>query len=141
MADIIQKYDAFWLHTASRKLDWVNQIVRLAFLANTYTPDIANDSIFGDVSAHQISGAVNYPVGGPALVSKTLTATAMDADNVEFNNLTATYRYAVLYIDETVDGVVQPLLGYFEPTSGADVVIQNSNYVVEWSNQGVFSLS
>jgi len=141
VADVVQKYDAFWLHMAAGKLIWDNEIYRAAFLADTYTPNVSLDSTWSDISTHQITGATGYPVGGPALTNKVISATMLDADNILLPLLTATFRYIVLYQDGTVGGVVQPLLGYYEPVSGSNVTIQSSDYLIEWPTSGVFPLS
>lgn len=141
MAEVIQKYDAFWLHMAAAKLNWEGEVYRAMFMADTYTPSVSLDSVLADISTHQITGATGYPVGGPPLLNKATTATMLDADNITLTQLTATFRYVVIYQDGTVGGVVQPLLGYYEPTAGSNVIITASDYLIEWPTAGVFTLS
>lgn len=141
MADVIAKYDIFWPNLWSGKYLWETEVWRVAFLADTYPPDLAGDTTFADVAAHQITGAINYPVGGPAIQNKTVDKAKADGDNITLAQLTATFRYIVLYQDGTVGGVVQPLGGYYEPVAGSNVVIQSSDYLIEWPTAGIFVLT
>ena len=69
---------------------------------------------WADVSANEISGA-GYPAGGVTLTGVTLNSNALiaqlDADDVVWASATFSARYAVLYVDATRNGVVQPILG------------------------------
>lgn len=141
MAEVITKYNVFFPNIWSGKYLWESEVVRAAFMADTYTPDLVNDLTFPDIAAHQITGAINYPVGGPPLNNKVVTQTMADADNITLSLLTATFRYIVLYQDGTVGGTVQPLLGYYEPVAGSNITIQSSDYLIEWPTAGVFQLS
>ncbi len=96
---------------ASGEADLEGDTIKVMLLANTYTPDKA-DNVLADVSAHEISGS-GYTAGGATLANKSVTEddgndrVAFDADDVVWSNATITARYAVVYDDTLAD---DPLL-------------------------------
>lgn len=119
---------------------------KLALLASTYTPDLDADTVWADVSAHEVADGNGYTVGGASLTGQTLTRstwkTTFDADDIVFTNMTKTFRYGVLYVNATkvFDGgnIVKPLYAYilFDDTP-ADIVLNGVDYRVQWSSLGI----
>jgi hypothetical protein len=75
----------------SLSIDWLSDTIKVALLANTYTPAKDTHEFFGDVNADEVSGA-GYTVGGATLGSKTLTYTPANSWGTAWGASTA---YAV----------------------------------------------
>ncbi len=116
--------------------------LKLMLVSSAYTPDAEHTQI-ADVSAHEISGT-NYTAGGKALsgvtASRSGASAKLDADELTFATLTATFRYGVLYADVTRGGLTGPLVGYFALDS-ADVVVSARDYPVVWDAAGLLPLT
>lgn len=103
--------------------------VKLALLSSAYTPAQVTDAIWAPISGNEIVAANGYSAGGLALVTPVFTAitkgyrfSSAAVTWVASGGSIAPWRYAVLFIDATVNTVVQPLLGYFlGDSSPADV--------------------
>lgn len=117
--------------------------IKVALLADTYTPDQDAHDFFDDVSAHEVSGT-GYTAGGVALVGKSFSYTGatnnivLDADDVTWPNSTITARYAVVYKD-TGTASTSPLLGLAdfeqnETSSAAD-------FTVSWDAAGILRVT
>lgn len=99
-----------------------------------------------DVGYHEVLAGDGYPEGGKSLNNITLSRDnniiTLDADDVTFAALTKTFRYGVLYIDDakTYNGesIVKPLYAYILfDDSPADVEVNGTDYVVQWSSNGI----
>jgi hypothetical protein len=94
--------------------------VKMALLTSAYTPNQVTHDRFSNVSGNQIAGGAGYTSGGATLGTKALTAVTkgfkFSSANVVWTasgaNIPA-WRFGVLYIEGTVDGITNPLLGYF----------------------------
>lgn len=101
-----------------------------------------------DVGYHEVASGDGYTTGGTALASQTLTRssweTTFDAADVTFAALTKTFRYGILYINDTKtdpeggSDIVNPLYAYilFDDTP-ADIVVSGTDYTVQWSSNGI----
>ena len=116
--------------------------LKLMLVSSAYTPDAEHTQI-AQVSGHEIAGT-NYTAGGQALsgvtTSRSGASAKLDADDLTFAALTATFRYGVLYADVTRGGLTGPLIGCFALDS-ADVVVSGQNYPMIWDAAGVLPLS
>lgn len=116
--------------------------LKLMLVSSAYTPDAEHTQI-ADVSAHEITGT-NYTAGGQALTgvaaSRSGASAKLDAADLTFAALTATFRYGVLYADVTRGGLTGPLVGYFVLDS-ADVVVSGVDYPVVWDAAGIIPLT
>ena len=134
--------------------DLHNNAVKLLLVTDSYTPSELHD-VLADVltspspEVEAIASPDNgYTQGGEALASKTITITdspsqaVFDAANVTWTALTATFRYGILYIDATIDGIVKPLIAYivFDMTP-ADIVVSGVDWTVQWSPSGILKLA
>lgn len=101
--------------------DIAGATVKVAFVASTYTPDAANNghSLWASVSAHEIANGFGYTTGGFTLTDSIGLATNghyYDSDDPTWTAAGGSipaWRYAVMRIDGTVAGMVNPLVGYF----------------------------
>jgi hypothetical protein len=127
-------------------LDGDDDDIKVALLSSAYVPDLVSHSIFADVSAAELPSANGYTAGGLLLTNKSVTDASFDADDITFVNLgspaSVSFRYGVLYCDQTKGSVVKPLMGLvlFDNTP-ADIVVAASNYSVQWSNAGIIGYS
>lgn len=100
--------------------DLTTNTVKLALVSSAYTPNQSTHAAWADVSANEIANGNGYTTGGYTLLSPALTAitkgfkfsSANPAWTAAGGNIPA-WRYAVMYISGTVEGVVNPVLGYF----------------------------
>ena len=134
--------------------DLHNNAVKLLLVTDSYTPSELHD-VLADVltspspEVEAIASPDNgYTQGGEALASKTITLTdspsqaVFDAANVTWSALTATFRYGILYIDATIDGIVKPLVAYILfDTTPANIVVSGVDWTVQWSPSGILKLS
>lgn len=94
--------------------------VKMALITSAYTPNQVTNNQFSDVSGSQIAGGSGYTSGGATLGTKAVTAVTrgfkFSSANIVWTaadgNIPA-WRYGVLYIEGTVDGITNPLIGYF----------------------------
>lgn len=107
MAVTHESYDSYLLSRAIEdpSVDFSAATVRVAILGSGYTPDLAVDAFWDDISAEEII-AVGYIAGGKALTSVTEAIEATGhfayvfADPVAWPSFTSVdIRYAVVYID------------------------------------------
>ena len=128
--------------------------VKLALVTSAYTPDITHD-VLADVLSSPSPEVVpvaspdnGYTAGGETVGSPAITFTdspiqaKFDAEDVQWTALTATFRYGILYVLGTVNGQVNPLIGYITfDTTPADIAVSGIDYVVQWSASGILTLA
>jgi hypothetical protein len=118
-AGTIQLYDA----TAKALLggaDLTTATIKLALVGSGYTPNQDTHDEWADVSASEIANGNGYTTGGYTLLSPVLTeitkgykfSSANPAWTAAVGNIPA-WRYGVLYVSGTVEGMTNPLIGYF----------------------------
>jgi hypothetical protein len=93
-------------------IDLVNDTIKLMLLGSGYTPSVSH-SVKSDVSGYEVSGS-GYTEGGTALSNKTVSRSGatvkFDADDVEFTDLSPSFRYAVIYDDTHANDALIALL-------------------------------
>jgi hypothetical protein len=101
--------------------DFTTATVKVAIVTSSYTPNQDTDDAWADVSSNEISSTnTGYTTGGYALQSTANTETTkgffFDSADPTWTagsaNLPA-HRYYVMYISGTVEGITNPLIGYF----------------------------
>lgn len=112
--------------------------IKLALVSSSYVPDTSNGGhdTWDDVSAHEITAGNGYTAGGVALASLAKTAVTngwkLSSSNAVWTaaggNIPA-WRYGVLYVEGTLWGLTNPLLGYFlGDTTPANVPTTSDGY-------------
>jgi len=104
--------------------------------------------IYADLT-NEVANGFGYLTGGVALTGETWTQTAgvatFDCDDVVWSALggSITARYAVIYVDATVNTIVKPLICVcLLDTTPADVTVTSGNTLsIEINSSGVFTLS
>jgi len=113
-------YDFYCKYCLGANADLDTNTVKLALVASTYSPTQATDDTWADVSANEISNGFGYTSDGYTLLSPVLTAIT---DGFKFSSANPVWtasggpipawRYGVFYVSGTINGVVNPLIGYF----------------------------
>lgn len=120
--------------TASRRVDWVNDTIKVALVKSAYTPNQDEHDFWDDVSANEVEGT-GYTAGGKTLAEKAATYDAasntvrLDAADVSWLEATITARYAVIYKDEGEAGE-SPVLAYVD--FGEDKEVSSGTFKIEW---------
>lgn len=138
---------AFWygnalLKALNKEINWSSDTIKVALVANTYTPNQDTHTYFSDITG-EITGT-GYSAGGATLASKTITYTAatnviaLDAADVTWASSTITARYAVIY-DSTGTASASALLGYVD--FGADQSSSSGNFTITWDANGILKIT
>lgn len=133
-------YNRFKAGVMKKSYDMINDDIKVALLANTYTFN-SDHNVFADVSTHEISGT-GYTAGGVSLTNKTVTQNdtsdkgVFDADDVTWTNATITARYAVIYNNTLTN---KDLVGVVD--FGGDVSVTNGNLTIQWNANGILTAS
>jgi hypothetical protein len=139
MSNSLRKY------LADGTIDLDTDDIRCAMLSSSYAANAAH-SIFGDVSAHEVTAGNGYSAGGSALTNKSVTLSGstskFTADPATWPGLTKTYRFLALYAVKTANGVVNPLVAVIlVDNTPADIVITAADYSVQWNANGILTIS
>lgn len=113
-------YDFVAKYLLGGSIDLNTDTVKLALVNSSYTPDQVNHDLWADVSTNEISGTNGYTTGGYTLLTPAFTAVTKGFKFSSANptwtasgGSIAAWRYGVLYVSGTVDGYVNPVIGYF----------------------------
>ena len=154
MASSLTLYNKFLQYIMDGTIDLDANTIKIALVTSGYTPSPAHD-VLADVLASPspevvavASPANGYTQGGATIGGKVVDFTdspiqgKFDADNTEWTALTATFRYGIVYASGTLNGVVDPLIGYITfDTTPADIEVSGVDYVIQWSASGIFTLA
>lgn len=105
--------------TAARRVDWVTDDVRVSLHTTTYVPDQDAHDFFNDAT-NELTTTGGYTAGGVALGTKSVVYTAgtniisLRAATSTWSALTATFRYAVIWVNTAGASSTDPLLGYVD---------------------------
>ncbi len=116
--------------------------LKVALLNNSHAHNNAH-TVFGDVSANEISGT-NYVAGGQALANRSWSRSAgvakLDADDLTWSGLIVTgLRYGVLYRHDEATPANRLLLATITLDSGAFNV--DGDYKILWHADGILTVS
>ena len=119
-----------WSGTAARRVDWVNDTIKISLHTSVYVPSQTAHTYYSDLAAELASGS-GYTAGGYTMVNKTLTLSGqevrLDADDPQWTAATFTFRYYVIRKD-TGTPSTSPLLGYGDMTT--DQSISSGTYTL-----------
>lgn len=137
---VLMAVTADWYHHAfekafAKEVDFSVDVLKVALLGSGYTPDLAVDEYWADVSADEITGT-GYAAGGEVLGSAAWTLGGgrwrlTGADTV-WVTATFTARYAVLYDDSPALPADKPLLGLVD--FGEDLSPAGENFTLQWDD-------
>ena len=111
-----------------------------------YGGEHADETYWDDISGNEVSGT-NYTEGGKTLsgaVAANLAAdpaiTELDAEDVTWTNLTATFRHGVIYKAGSA-GSDDYILGYvLMNDSMQDVSVDGVDFSLKWAVEGLFRI-
>lgn len=123
--------------TAARRVDWANDTIKVMLVKTAYVPDQDAHDFIDDVNANEIAGGggTNYTAGGKELTEKAVSydnatnTVRLKAKTLEWKEVTAEFRYAVVYKDTGVAGT-SPVLQYID--AGAVQKVASGTVKVEW---------
>jgi hypothetical protein len=124
------------------EIDLNSDSIKVALLTGHYSPAVDNE-FWPAIAANEIIATGSYAPGGASLINKAVTEDTpneegvFEAGNVRWTNLTATFRYAVLYKD-TGNPATSPLIAYFDYET--DQVLIGQPYQISWNIEGVIRL-
>jgi len=147
MPSSIVIYDGFYDALARKKINLASDTLKLLLVTSSYTPSQAHN-VLADVLSSPSPEVVavaspdnGYTTGGEALTGVTLTQSGspirsiLDANDVTWTALTATFRYGILYDDTATD---DDLIAYLIfDTTPADITISAIDFIVQWSSSGI----
>lgn len=123
---------------------------KVALCGTSYTP-AGTEEVWADISANEIANGNGYTTGGAAASSGSLSGTS---GTVTFSltfaipTFTATgsgipaWKYAVIYYSGTLNGKVNPVVGWFEGNSGSTVPLTAAaDTITITTTTGVFTFA
>ena len=135
-------YSNYPLNLLNDSLSSMNNDIKVALLADTYTPAQETHTSWDDVSVDEVTGT-GYSAGGQSLTSETITeatrVTTFDADNVSWTNSTITAMYAVIYDNTPVDDVDKKLVGWID--FGENKSSENGTFEIQWDSAGILTFT
>ena len=119
---------------------------KVALVKSTWTPALAANAVWADISANEVANGYGYTTGGTALVTPTWVNSSgtmtFDAASPEWTAAggSITARYAVIYDDTNA---AKDLLCYcLLDTAPADVTATTGNvFLIELNAAGIFTLA
>lgn len=124
---------------AAGDLSLASSNLKMALLGKDYVPDLAEHSVFANLTNELASGN-GYTAGGASLANVQLTRdedlVTISADNLEWPDLDAALRYGVIYQDSG-DGILVALLD-FAYGSGEDEIAISGGLTVPFEAKFVW---
>jgi hypothetical protein len=143
-------YDKTKLRLADAIIDLSSVPIRMALFQSTSNCNGlgVGTNVYGDLT-NEVANANGYTTGGEAVTGQGVAAaadiTTFDCDDVAFaaSGGSIVARFAVLYVDDTVFGVVKPLLAVcLLDTTPANVTIPSGvTGTIVINATGVFTIS
>ncbi len=118
--------------------------IRVALLADTYTPSQDNHEFWADVKAYEASGT-NYAPGGLSLGGKTVSYDGttkklkFTSVNPQFLNVTVTARHAVFYDRTPGSDATRPVISYVD--FGENKSASSGPFTLTLDANGIFSIT
>jgi len=140
MAVSFTKYTSYDQYVHSEIIDLNNTgKVMLALVTSSYTFSAAH-TVWADVSTNEVATGDGYTTGGVALASLSVNSTRFDSTDPTWAALTKVFRYGVLFINDTVNGIVKPLIGcILFDTTPANITVTGGPFVVTWDAAGIIT--
>lgn len=136
-------YGQFPLHLMNKRIDLINDSIKVMLTTSTYTPNQDTHDFKDDVT-NEVTGT-GYTATGVALTTKTVTYTAgtnvtmFDADDAVWSSSTITARTAVVYDATPASDATRPLICYQQ--SDADIVSTGGEFRVAWAAAGICTIT
>ncbi len=152
MATTFTLYSSFRKYVMNGTVNLESDTIKVALVTSSYTPDVSHDvlaDVLGSPSCEVeaiASPSNGYTQGGNEVTGKTVSNTdspsqgVFDGNNVSWAELTATFRYGIVYAQKSVSPVENPLIGWilFDDTPD-DIVLSASNFTIQWNVAGIIT--
>lgn len=124
-------------------IDLDTDTIKIALLADTYTPNIDTNDFWDDISANEVANSGTYAQDG-ATLSVTLSQDntddegVFDAADVSWTGTTITARYAVIY-KYTGTEATSPLICVID--FGSNIISTGGTFAIVFSSEGIINLN
>jgi hypothetical protein len=141
-------YDGFaeFLGDGTHDLDdLAGHPLKIALFQSTSNANTLTHEKYGDLT-NEVAATFGYPTGGTALAGVTWTRSAgfttLDATDVTVFTAAGgskSARFAVIYVDATVNGIVKPIVGVcLLNTTPADETVTDGNpFIIRFHASGI----
>lgn len=134
----LKVYNIFKTEILKKKIDLIDDDIKVALLSDLYSFDISNES-WSDVDNYEVSGT-GYEAGGELLQDKSITidndVAALQANDVIWTGSTIVARYAVIYDDSSDPKYLIACFDFSE-----NKVSSSGPFTIRWNNVGIISVS
>ena len=114
MAVTLNQYYQAGLYRNNTTINLLSPAISMALVSKDYTPNLDLHTVWADVSVNEVAAGDGYTTGGQPFANLSLARTGplttWDADDLTWAALTKTFKYGVIYLNATVNSVVQPLI-------------------------------
>lgn len=154
MATTFTLYDSFVENVMKGLIDLDLGDIKVCLVTSAYTPSMDHEVLADALASPSPEVAAvaspdnGYTAGGEALTTRTVTkidspfSVKLDADDLTWSNLTATFRYAIVYAKQSLGSpaVTNPLIGYILFNDAPDdVEVTGVDFTIKWNASGIIS--
>ncbi len=122
---------------AAGGINWTTGPFKVALLTNAYDPDTTEGALFDDIDEYEVVAGDGYTAGGADLDNPSLNPdgafTFLEADDVTWDALTKTFKWAVVY--QALSTPDDHLILRVDLDAAPDGI----DYTIRWSNLGLAS--
>lgn len=143
-------YNSGKVKLGNGSIDWDTDVIKMALVTNSYTPDKDVHDFWDDVSANEVASSGSYVAsttnGGVTLTCQvtqdnTNDVAVYDATDLSggsaITGFTGTFRYLVFYKSTGVAST-SPLMCVID-YNGASVSVVNGTISITWASGGIFN--
>lgn len=144
MAITSKQYGQFLLNALKKKIDLLNDTIKVQLHTSTYSPD-QDVHDFADDLTNEVANGNGYTTGGVTLGSKTLTyagagnVITFDAADSVWTGLNVTFRTAVIIDTSPGTAATNPLIAY--ENSDVDISPGGADYTIVWNASGIATIT
>lgn len=127
------------LMTGAYNLGAAGNTIRIALMNNSHS-FVAENDVWSDVSANQISGT-GYTAGGATLANKAVSIDdtddegVFDADDVSWTSASFTAYHAVLYNASVTNDLILSI------DFGGQQTVTAGTFTIQWNTEGILNLT
>jgi len=143
MAITSKVYGHFPEKISNKEIDFDTDTIKIMLCSDSYLVSQDNDEYKSDVT-NEVSGT-GYTAGGETLTGKSIEYASGDskvvtlyASAIEWRNITATFRYAVIYCDTGTDST-SALISYID--FGSDIELEGIKLIITLDSNRVVTFT